>query len=45
MRKERVLERIVEAGLATQCFSEEIRLRYVAMLSDEHSDGTTGVYD
>jgi hypothetical protein len=44
MREERVLERVVEACLAAQCFSQEIRLWYVAVLSDEHPDGATGVY-
>ena len=43
MREERVLERVMEASLAAQCFGQEIWLWHVSMVSDEHPNGTTGV--
>jgi hypothetical protein len=44
MRKERVLEWVVEASLATQRFDQEVGLGHIAVFSDEHSNGTTCVY-
>ena len=44
VREERVLERVVEAGLAAEGFGQKVWLWDVAVVSDEHANGTAGVY-
>jgi hypothetical protein len=43
--KERVLEGVVKAGLATQGFCEEVRLWNVACVADEHANCAASIDD